>query len=639
MTNNIKYSIEKQDGNILVRSTVKSFNLDHVTDKDITSYYRNVSNQALFDTGLLPLNGTGTLAIRSAGRHTQIAFQHAPALAYINWGANEGDPKAKAYLLAQPYRIWIADLLDGNLYGARMFYSPYPISHPDQPLYHVNLPNTNCKGYRGNGVGWQCLYHNEDWTNLSFNDKVNKLIQRCSGIEAYNDANMSETDGPRFYRDHNKPEHLWNPTLWQDKSQEEGFDWTLNEDLWIPILVKDMDNQEKHYDDGQPLTFAMALLGNYNSYYNDTQHPKLVNAFARSDISIPVSQVFDIFAQAHNSAKTEPQKMDQFDAASSNKVKISETFIQPSLFNQEDNNFTCPSCEELYDLDDEEKFSAPDGAYWCQGCFQEYWIYCENTEEYLHSNDDNCVYIESSGIWIDSTHAKTENCPSCDCLHWIPSGNTSKSYPFYTIDLPGDELVTLDFCTECFSNTVAKQLELEPTSILGGNPFYGGYVTSCMGCETELIKDVPQLAHYSVPVKNVILDTANNVDLIFTQDEVPYENWLIHQSYLCLSCAKNYSYCSGGHWSSHPQAAIIPWVSKPFDNKIDNTEVLLKVNEICIKCFDKEYDDTDSLSIPFKSKKMLSQAIAAIQYKIAPTFSTGFQLFNLDGTEYSTEPF
>jgi hypothetical protein len=36
---------------------------------------------------------------------------------------------------------------------------------------------------------------------------------------------------------------------------------------------------------------------------------------------------------------------------------------------------------------------------------------------------------------------------------------------------------------------------------------------------------------------------------------------------------------------------------------------------------------------------MLSQAIAAIQYKIAPTFSTGFQLFNLDGTEYSTEPF
>ena len=126
MTNNIKYSIEKQDGNILVRSTVKSFNLDHVTDKDITSYYRNVSNQALFDTGLLPLNGTGTLAIRSAGRHTQIAFQHAPALAYINWGANEGDPKAKAYLLAQPYRIWIADLLDGNLYGARMFYSPYP---------------------------------------------------------------------------------------------------------------------------------------------------------------------------------------------------------------------------------------------------------------------------------------------------------------------------------------------------------------------------------------------------------------------------------------------------------------------------------------------------------------------------------
>ena len=102
---NIKYSIEQTDGSIVVRSTVKSFNLDHVVDKDITSYYRQISNQALFDTGLLPLNGTGVLSIRSAGRHTQIAFQHAPTMAYINWGKHEGDPTAKAYLLAQPYRI------------------------------------------------------------------------------------------------------------------------------------------------------------------------------------------------------------------------------------------------------------------------------------------------------------------------------------------------------------------------------------------------------------------------------------------------------------------------------------------------------------------------------------------------------
>jgi hypothetical protein len=154
-TNNINYSITNQDGALVMRSTVKSFNLDHVTDKDIVSFYRNFSSYAMFDTGLMPLSGTGVLAIRSAGNHTQITFQHEPQINHINWGANEGDRDAVTYTVAQPYRIWIGDLVDGNLYGARMFYSPYPITSPDQQLYHLNLPNTNCKGYRGNGVGWQ----------------------------------------------------------------------------------------------------------------------------------------------------------------------------------------------------------------------------------------------------------------------------------------------------------------------------------------------------------------------------------------------------------------------------------------------------------------------------------------------------
>ena len=147
---NVQYTFVKDEGNLVFRSSVNSFGLDHVTDKDLSSFYVSFSQSAYFDTGLLPVDGSGLLSIRTAGNHTQIAYQHKPGMYYINWGSYEGDRDAIKYYVAQPYRIVIADLLNGNIYGARTFYSPIPITHPFTPLYDVNLPNINCKGYRGN---------------------------------------------------------------------------------------------------------------------------------------------------------------------------------------------------------------------------------------------------------------------------------------------------------------------------------------------------------------------------------------------------------------------------------------------------------------------------------------------------------
>jgi hypothetical protein len=639
MSKNITYSIEQTESTIVARSTVKSFNLDHVTDKDLTSYYRQISNQALFDTGLLPLNGTGVLSIRSAGRHTQIAFQHTPALAYINWGATEGDRNAKAYLLAQPYRIWIADLLDGNLYGARMFYSPYPISHPDQPLYHINLPNTNCKGYRGNGVGWQCLYHNEDWTNLSFNDKVNKLIQRCSGIEAYNDANMSETDGPRFYREKGKPEYLTDPAAWQEKSQAEGFEWTLDEDLWIPVLVKDLDNQDKHYDDGQPLTLSMALLGNYNSYYNDTYHPKLVNAFARTDIDIPADQVFNVFVQAHNSAKTEPQKIDQFNAAALSKVKIAETFVQPSLFDSsdDDNTFICPGCEETYSEDSEEFFADPKGSNWCQSCFQEYWVYCENVDNYLHAENDDAVYLEAYSYYVDVNYATLEQCNNCETDYWITKGST-ESFPFYKFASQKPDVDSLvDCCPTCFNAQAEEHLpNLLPSGLnpYSKKPQYDKNHGSCSACNVGLIVDVTELTHTYVSVPALV----NEQNSFWHDNEIDPSTFTIKNQNFCLQCAKKQHYCPSGHWTDKNNVSIMPFVSNPIANA-KGDEVILKVKEVCSGCLNNKYDLEDPVNTLFTHKYYYYRALSSVYHDLHPQYSTTFELFNTDGSDYSPEPF
>ena len=431
---NVQYTFVENEGNLTFRSTVNSFGLDHVTDKDLVSFYTNFSGSAYIDTGLLPVDGSGLLSIRSAGNHTQIAYQHKPSLYYINWGAHEGDRNAIKYLVAQPYRIVIGDLLNGNIYGARTFYSPIPITYPEAPLYHVNLPNINCRGYRGNGVGWICLYHSEDVTKYPFNEKVAKLIDRCSGTEAYNDANMSETDGPRFYKDNRKPSYLYDPSEWQQYSQDHGYEWTLDPDLWIPILVQDRDNQDKHYDSGQPLTFVDAILGNYKCYYYDETIPKPVNMIARHDMTLSSSQVFDWFKQSYVSSRENQLSVDPY--TSSLTVRQSQAVAPPAFLSDEDeedgNSWYCEDCEDTFSSDDSSPNSTYGSSFICDSCFENY-NYCENTSSY-HFNEDTLYLTESSiHIYLDNAAHGVDYkyCGECDTGYY----KTHSEFEEFLVDI------------------------------------------------------------------------------------------------------------------------------------------------------------------------------------------------------------
>jgi hypothetical protein len=418
----IDYSIiqdEKTDY-VAVRSTVNSFGLDHVTDKDITTFFSEFSKYAHIDTGLLPLNGTGLLAYRQAANHSQIVIQHEPGVYRIMWGQHEGDSSAKHYFLAQPYRIVIGDIVDGSLLGARMFYSPVPITSPSNPLYHVNLPNINCRGYRNNGVGWVCLYHNEDWSEIPIGDKVTRLMERCSGAEAYNDANMSETDGPRFYASKSKPVYLTSPTDWEQKTTEEGHLWTLDPDLWIPILVKDRDNQGQHDDNGVPLTLGMALTGDYRAYYYDNITTKPVNAIAREDKQYPHTDVFSIVKKAYVQASNNPKDLQKLDPYAHSIIVRSEyslTAKSNPLLDQDEDQPTCADCDEP----DTQMHTIYNDSVVCSSCIENYnLIYPE--EEYYHIDD--CVWVESKEQYYLSTNSDLRYCYEC-CEHHIQSGSTS----------------------------------------------------------------------------------------------------------------------------------------------------------------------------------------------------------------------
>ena len=449
----IDYSIikDEQTKHVAVRSTVKSFNLDHITDKDLSSFYVNISKYAHIDTGLLPLDGTGLLAYRQAANHAQIVVQHAPGISRILWGQHEGDSSAKTYMLAQPYRIIIGDILNGNFYGARIFYSINPITSPSQELLHVNLPNINCKGYRGNGVGWVCLYHRDDWTQIPLGEKVSRLIERCSGSEAYNDANMSETDGPRFYSQHNKPSYLSNPAEWEKKTSEEGYMWTLDQDVWIPILVKDRDSQGQHDPNGIPLTLGMALTGDYQAYYTDSIKTKPVNRIAREDRTYSSDDSFSLIKQAYIESPTLNDFNDQLNPyfhAQQLRENYSKTTSGFSQETDQENDqdelwFTCAECHDEHSESDEEYFTNSNDEKVCQSCFEEYYVYCEHHDTHMHS--ELATYIEEYDIYIPNDDLVS--CANCSSGFFPKFNHDTPAYRSFMHPVKFSH----DVCTNCLN--------------------------------------------------------------------------------------------------------------------------------------------------------------------------------------------
>jgi hypothetical protein len=640
MSSNINYSITSSDtGAVVVRSTVKSFNLDHVTDKDIVSFYRNFSSYAMFDTGLMPLSGTGVLAIRSAGNHTQITFQHEPQINHINWGASEGDRDAKTYTVAQPYRIWIGDLIDGDLYGARMFYSPYPITSPDQQLYHLNLPNTNCKGYRGNGVGWQCLYHRDSWQEIPFNEKIVKFAERCSGVETYNDANMSETDGPRFYQENDMPKYLWDPSVWEAKTSEEGYAWVLDEDNWIPILVKDQDNQGQHYENGIPLTIQMAMLGNYQAYYTDDYRPKPINLLSRSDLNLDSQKVVNWISRSHNASSLIDVSYNPMDVAKEHRISLNTQVQNIGGFDlddqeEEDNHISvsCPVSGLTCHMHEEESNTDFNGTIYCQQCFEENVAYCENTDEYIPLDNPKVKWIENDGIHINIEHAKIKECSNCQTEHWNPSADPDLPIPNMYVSSEG-----LELCKACLPSYVANNFNpLDPDNKIIPD---GSRVTNCYGCSATVLEGDKWSHHFPSPKSVMIVDAEPSNDN-------NHQDITVGNITFCPQCSTKYNLCPTGHYAlnwSNPITKLPKQFYIQVNNPNTNETINTSLTHLCYSCINEDIKNlTDEnkdqalmmIDTPF-SEHMLTEK----RYDQSVIEGIAFSTFGCTNLDDVSEPF
>lgn len=423
--------------------------------------YRALMAHAPFETGFLPPH---VVSIRTMGDHQQYVLCLPPSANTIIWVEREGAPEC-TYLLAQPYRVIIGDFVDGQFLGARLFYSPHPVTSFDAPLYHANVPNLNCRGYNDTSVGWVCLYPNEDTTAMSVAERIGYLGLKTSGNEAFNDENMSETDGPRFYADYDAPEFVWNPQAWEAKTLAEGVDWTLDPGLWLPVLVTDADDQDAHDSDGVPLTLAMAMTGYYKAYYphRNPQADRLapINAFARADaidfatLAADVARAVRVTPASAQTTVTPPQPEVTVPFAHPVvTVQASQSALHHAHAAIEANAMALqptPRCRSCQDTITGEGWTSPhnDDVY-CEACWYDEFSHCGGCDQPF-SNDDLVYYEHLGECWCQDCyyeHYSTE-CQDCDeyCV-----ADDAGNYPFQRFDHDGHALGV--WCDNCYEHAL-----------------------------------------------------------------------------------------------------------------------------------------------------------------------------------------
>lgn len=252
-----------------------------------------------FNSELLP---PGVRLLRTNGEHTQVLVECPPAINRICWSRSEGEGHAgkfAVYLVAQPYRIIHAHYRETQMIGARMFYRPRPLYSFDDELYHVNLPNINCEGYHNTGVGWVCFYGDGSTVNMNWSQRIARLIERCSGSEGYN-GNMSHIDGKHHYQANGAPSWTYSPSSWEKKSDKHGVELALQDNVWLPVLVNDQDDQLRHTAGGRPLTVGMAVNGRSPMAYGDTGILPGINAApAEAGPAAPGNNLLNQFNNAY----------------------------------------------------------------------------------------------------------------------------------------------------------------------------------------------------------------------------------------------------------------------------------------------------------------------------------------------------
>jgi hypothetical protein len=369
----------------------------------------------------------------------------------------------------------------------------------------------------------------------------------------------------------------------------------------MPIFVKDQDHQDRHYYDtadgpnAVPLTIQMAMLGDYQGYYTDNIRPKPINSLTRSDLKLQAKSVVNWIARGHNSSSEADVAYNPMEEASSLRIKItSAPVIGGHDVDDEDEEFanhttiTCPISGEPCSCDENEMSHDKSGNAYCEPCFSENAVYCENNDEYLHPESEFLYYDDKKGIHIDTSCVDSATCTNCGTYHWVSSNDKISVLPIYTSE-QGQEI-----CVDCIKDYVT---DLSIPHAL------------CSAChDSIIITNIDWQDNFNSPLEEIIIQF-NGFDLDFDNPSFQLPTIETSQKYFCKSCAGAHTLCPTGHYVHLYKEGMIQ-LPKSYQvdvfDKQSSSFISTHVTHLCQSCCDSAFtsgdvsiEDLMSLSDPF----------------------------------------
>lgn len=232
----------------------EALNVSSLREAPIRNNAGNHMASSTFDTGVLPVSGTGLLRYQKGVTQDNITIEQvAIQIEPRRYNANFNYAGiANSALVSHPYLVLVSDWFNGRFKGCRGYYSPTPIKSDSSPLYHINLPNMNCLGYRDTTVGWICFYPDQE-TGLEYIDTTTVEGKITYTAARWYDepfvSTMTETDGPKMYTLYRKAMGRHKPlstinrpgAFSRRSTKNKTPDWICQEKYLIPILVGELE--------------------------------------------------------------------------------------------------------------------------------------------------------------------------------------------------------------------------------------------------------------------------------------------------------------------------------------------------------------------------------------------------------------
>ncbi len=368
-----------------------------------------------FDTGLIPVSGTGLINLRMDQGEEVAVWQLEPTVQTIVYNGlrrpdrlrrshdGQGNYPADCYYkIALPWRLLIGTRFAESAVSVRLLFSDGPITSMDDPLYAPPLPSVSLTGYHEMPIGWVCWHPRLRGESPDLAQAFPRYVKAL--YETVFTDGIGTYDG-QYYADHGDNMTIKNLDRWAQLTADHDTDWFVEnlKTLFLPIYKTSAPYRARPTGN-DPFTFKDIFTYNISETHNNHWN----NPGSKKSILLPKTTF--TLDQINSSFRSLPELKDLISegwecAHCQNRYKPNDSkfaVVTEFVFIDEDD-------ERYVDGEDIRIADEMSEQEWCESCFESASVYVTELDSYVPVSE--MVWDQSENRWDFSDRVSV--CAQC----------------------------------------------------------------------------------------------------------------------------------------------------------------------------------------------------------------------------------